>query len=280
MKQYYRVSTSQSVTPINNHTVCYQPQHPNTSAPQHFRTPKSPSPLTYITISTRHKQQIVVSSISKNCRSTFGQQNLINMPSTKENLIALDMRTSIWNQFFTIAPLIVVGSKEGDVYDLAPKHMATPLGLDNFFGFVCTPRHATYHNIKKEGFFTVSFPKPDEVVFASLAASPRYTGDGKQKNIITNLPTFPATKGDAPFLEQAYLFFECEHFKTVDGFGQHSLICGKIIAAYVDEAYLRVSEQDEQEMVFNAPLLAYLAHGRFAKVQQTLAFPFPKNFKN
>lgn len=195
-------------------------------------------------------------------------------------MIALDTKQPIWDHFFTVAPLVVIGTKEGDGYDLAPKHMATPLGQDNYFGFVCTPRHSTYHNVEREGCFTVSFPKPDQVILTSLAASPRCDEEVKEKPIMGGLPTFPAPAIDAPFLEQGYLFFECEHIKTVDGFGQHSLICGKIIGAFVNEEYLRVSERDELEMVFQSPLLAYLPYGRFAEIRETRAFPFPKDFKN
>ena len=197
-----------------------------------------------------------------------------------DHIITLDTSTPVWDQFFTIAPLVVIGTKEGDKYDLAPKHMATPLGQDNFFGFVCTPRHSTYHNVNKERSFTVSFPKPDQVVMASLAASPRCEGTQNQKLILENIPTYKAIKVDALFLKNSYLFLECEYLKTVDGFGNHSLICGKIIGAYVDQSYLRASEIDEQKLIYNSPLLAYLANGRFAEIKESLAFPYPKNFKN
>ncbi len=202
------------------------------------------------------------------------------MPLTKNNIITLDTNLPIWDHFFTVAPLVVIGTKEGRGYDLAPKHMATPLGQDNFFGFVCTPRHSTYHNVKKEGFFTASFPKPEQIVLTSLAASPRCGQNGNEKPTLRHLPTFPAPHIDALFVEEGYLYFECKHLKTVDGFGQHSLICGKITGAYVNEEYLRLSEKDEQDMVYQSPLLAYLAYGRFAEIKETRAFPFPKDFKN
>ena len=63
-----------------------------------------------------------------------------------------DIQQPIWDRFFSVSPLIIVGSKESketEGYDLAPKHMATSLGWDNYFGFVCTPRHKTYQNIQK-----------------------------------------------------------------------------------------------------------------------------------
>jgi len=60
------------------------------------------------------------------------------------NLIKLNTKESIWDHVFMIAPLIVVGTKEGENYDLAPKHMATPIGFSDFFAFICTPNHSTY----------------------------------------------------------------------------------------------------------------------------------------
>jgi hypothetical protein len=65
----------------------------------------------------------------------------------------------------------------------------------------------------------------------------------------------------------------------VDDFGNNSLITGKIIAAHVREDYLRVSEQDEFDLVARNPLLAYVADGRFANITTTHNFPYPKNFK-
>lgn len=201
------------------------------------------------------------------------------MTWNEKNVVSLDTSQYLWSHFYTVAPLVVIGTKEGDVYDMAPKHMATALGHDNYFGFVCTPRHSTYHNVKKEGSFTVSFPKPDQVVLTSLAASPRCGDEGNDKPIIPQLPMIKAPNIDAMFLKEGYLYFECAHDRTIDGFGDFSLICGKITGAYVDKDYKRISEQDEQTLVANSPLLAYLAYGRFAEIKDSKAFPFPKNFK-
>ena len=43
----------------------------------------------------------------------------------KRNIISLNTDKSIWDHFYTVAPLVVIGTKEGDGFDLAPKHMAT-----------------------------------------------------------------------------------------------------------------------------------------------------------
>jgi flavin reductase (DIM6/NTAB) family NADH-FMN oxidoreductase RutF len=80
-------------------------------------------------------------------------------------------------------------------------------------------------------------------------------------------------------IEEAYLYFECRHFKTVDGFGENCLITGEIIAAYAEPDFLRSSDLDDHELVHTSPLFAYLAPGRFAAIGHSNAYPFPANMK-
>lgn len=195
------------------------------------------------------------------------------------NWVSLDVAEPIWSHFFTVAPLVVIGTKEGDQYNMAPKHMVTALGHDNYFGFVCTPDHATYHNAKKEKAFSVSFVQPNQVLLASLAARPRCGEANDNNDIVHALPTVKASCIDALFIEEAYLYLECKLDRIVDGFGKFSLIAGEIIAAHVHPDALRVSEGDDGEMIHKSPLLAYLPYGRFAEIQRTQRFPFPKDFK-
>ncbi len=197
----------------------------------------------------------------------------------QSSIQSLDISVPIWDRVFTIAPLIIIGTKEGSSYDLAPKHMATPLGFGNYFGFVCTPRHATYHNVRQTGEFTVSFPVPDQIVHTSLSATPRAACITKSDAILQTLSMVRATTMDAPMIAGAYLYLECELFKIIDGFDDYSLITGTIKAAHIDRKYLRVSDQDEGAQINKHPLLAYLAQGRFARITETYNFPFPKDFK-
>lgn len=197
---------------------------------------------------------------------------------TENELVRLDLNQPVWERFFSVAPLIVVGTREPDgSYDLAPKHMAMPLGWENYFGFVCTPRHRTYQNIRREQVFTVSFPRPDQVVLTSLSAAPRCNDDSKPALAV--LPTFPASAIDGVFLQDAYLFLECELDRILDGFGDNSLIAGKVIAAHVQQQALRVFDRDDRDLLLQSPLLAYLPPGRFAKIEQSFSFPFHFGFK-
>lgn len=198
--------------------------------------------------------------------------------SMPTNVVALDTSVPVWEQFFCVAPLVLIGTCDTDgSLDLAPKHMVTPMGWQNYFGFVCTPRHSTFANIERSGEFTVSYPKPSQVLVASLAASPRC--EHGEKPVIDFLPTFPASIVGGGFIEDGYLYFECRHFKTVGGFGENCLITGEIIAAWADDAFLRHAEADDQETIHASPLFAYLPPGRFATIDRSNAFPFPDAMK-
>jgi flavin reductase (DIM6/NTAB) family NADH-FMN oxidoreductase RutF len=191
--------------------------------------------------------------------------------------LSLEVDHPLWDRFFTAAPLVVVGTREEDgSYDLAPKHMAGPLSWQSYFGFVCTPRHATYHNARREGAFTVSFPRPQQIVEASLAASPR--DESGAKPALAALPTVPARKVDGVLLADAHLLLECELDRVVDGFGDNSLIAGKVVAAYVDRDARRLDDRDDHETVARNPILVYLNPGRFATVSESHSFPFPGGF--
>ena len=189
----------------------------------------------------------------------------------------LDVARPIWDRFLWVSPLVVVGTvEEGGGIDLAPKHMATPLGWDNYFGFVCTPRHATYRNALREGSFAVSYPTPDQLVHASLAAEPRC--DTGEKVAMAALPTVSGDRVPAPLLRDAYLHLECALERIVDGFGVNALIVGRIVAARVREDALRHTERSDQELIATSPLIAYLPPGQYAHIDATHDFPLPEGF--
>jgi flavin reductase (DIM6/NTAB) family NADH-FMN oxidoreductase RutF len=193
------------------------------------------------------------------------------------SLIELPTEAPIWKRFFTIAPLVLVGTKEPDgSYDIAPKHMAMPLGWENYYCFACTHRHATYANARASGEFTVSFPLPEGVVASSLAASGREEG-GEKPNLAV-LTTFPASVVDGVLVEGCYLYLECTLDRIVDGFGRASLIVGRVAAAHADERALRLSERDDAETLAELPLLAYVSPGRFTRIEHADSFPFPARF--
>ena len=192
-------------------------------------------------------------------------------------LITLPVDRPIWERVFCVAPLVIVGSKEptGE-YDLAPKHMAMPLGWGNYFCFVCSPRHATYHNIRRHGAFTVSYPRVGEVIYTSLAAAPR--SEDQSKPSLLALPTLAASKVDGVLVTGCYLYLECSLHSMLDDFDSYSLIIGKIVAAAAHEDALRKQEIDDSDQIFRFPLLAYLQPGRIAEIRESTTFPLPEGF--
>lgn len=185
--------------------------------------------------------------------------------------------TPIWERAFFVHPLVIIGSLEanGDV-DFAPKHMVTPIGFGNWFTFVCTPRHSTYQNILRERCFTVSYPPPDRVLLASLAASPR--DDCCQKPSLSAVPKRPADKVRGMLIDNCPLYLECELDRIIDGFDAYSLIIGRIVAAQAKPEVLRDEDRDDEDMLEAQPLLAYIAPGRFSSISSTQGFPFPEGF--
>lgn len=194
-----------------------------------------------------------------------------------EPMIPLDVDYPVWERIFTVSPLVVIGTREDDRPNLAPKHMATPLGWRDHFGFVCTPEHSTYANARDREGFTVSYPGGDQVLVTTLTASPRCEGE-EPKPVLRSLPTGEADEVDAPFLRGAHLVLECRLDRIIDGFGDASLVVGRIVAARARRDALRSSDGADEETLHEAPLLAFLSPNRYAEVAAGHLFPLPEGF--
>ena len=53
---------------------------------------------------------------------------------------------------------------------------------------------------------------------------------------------------------------------------------GRVVAAQVREDALRSSERDDNDLIHEQALLAYLHPGRFCPVAESYSFPFPMDF--
>ena len=67
------------------------------------------------------------------------------------------------------------------------------------------------------------------------------TPEDTSKPSLLAFPTFPTSRIDGVFVQDAYAFLECRLERIIDGFGTNSLIVGRIIAAHVHEDVLRTS---------------------------------------
>lgn len=194
------------------------------------------------------------------------------------DVVTLQPDQPFFETVYTAFPLVIVGTREADGSgDLAPKHMAMPLGWSEHFGFVCTPAHATYRNAERTGAFTVSYPRPENVLEATLAAGPR--GSGGTKPSLEGIETTGAERVDAPVVADAYGVLECELDRVVDGFGENGLVAGSIVAKHVHTDAYRADDEEPEALLERAPVLTYLYPDRFASVDETQAFPFPEGFQ-
>lgn len=195
------------------------------------------------------------------------------IPAVRPTVVPLQVVTTLWTRCFSVAPLVLIGTKEGDGFDVAPKHMAMPLGWQNYYCFVCSPLHATYRNALEHRAFTVSFPDQELILETGLAASRRLSDSSKPS--LSALRIFPASVVDGVLVAGCTFFLECELDRVVDGFGENSLIAGRVVAAAAREDVLRHGEVDDADLLQSVGVLAYLHPGRFATVRESLAFPFP-----
>lgn len=197
---------------------------------------------------------------------------------SRQVLTELDLAGSPWEQIFTVAPMVIVGSLESSgELNLAPKHLAMPLGWGCHFGFICCEAHSTYHNIRRQGEFSVTYPLADEVVLTSLAASPR-DGDDTKPALLA-LPRLEPLRISTPLFASGYLFLECRLDRIIDGFGEHSLIAGEVVAARATRSARRLREVDEAEVVARTGLMSFLSPSRFTEIRESRSFPFPKGFR-
>lgn len=191
--------------------------------------------------------------------------------------VKLDLSRPVWDRFLMIAPLVIVGSREGEQIDFAPKHMVTPFGWENRIGFVCAPHHHTYQNIRRERSYTITYPQPADVLLASLSSSPRCSDDSKPA--LHAIPSFESDHVAGSYPENGSLFFGLELEQIIDGFGRNSLIIGQIVEAMAHPDALLVSEADDRKRLHDHPILAYVSPGYYAKVDRVDAFPFAEGWK-
>lgn len=196
----------------------------------------------------------------------------------EDDVVSIPLDESVFEKTFAAHSVVLIGTRDenGD-YNLAPKHMATPLGWSNYFGFVCSPDHRTFQNIERTGEFTVSYPRPEQILSVSLSAEPRDADDHKPD--LEQLETVRSTNVDADFIQESYIYLEC-HLETTSGqFGDNQFIAGEIIGQYVHRDVKRSPDRDDADIINENPVLCYLHPGRYAEIEDSQAFPFPDGFE-
>lgn len=191
----------------------------------------------------------------------------MSAPSEPSRYVELDADDGIWESFYTVAPLVLIGTIESDGSpDVAPKHQATALGHRSLFGFACSPTHATYRNAVATASFTVGYPPPGMVVAASLAAGPRDAVG--EKPTLDMLGLSPSRVVDGVLVDGCRVQLECRLERVVDDLDDSVLIVGRVVAALASQRALDSA----------TPLLAYVHPGRVASIHETKEFPYHRGF--
>ena len=195
---------------------------------------------------------------------------------TRDDLVTLGEDWPVWDRIFTVNPLVLIGTRERAADTISLRSIWRFPWAGRTTSGSSAPRVTRPTTTPDARVFTVSYPKPTQIVLASLSAT-RREGDGSKPGLYA-LRTFPASEVDGVFIEDAYLFLECVLDRIVDDFGENSLIAGRVVAAHVSEDYLRTSDRDDNDLIHDSQLIAYLSPGRYACVRDSNSFPFPANF--
>ena len=194
------------------------------------------------------------------------------MTALPSPLLSLELEQPIWDRFFTVAALVVIGTRNTDgSYDLFGTHQGYPLEPANLFAFLASPLETAVANALRERAFSVSFPRPQQVVEASIAAAA--ATDKGPHPLAAEIQTFPAQRIDAPLLSKAQLFLECQVDRVVEDLDDRVLVIGSLVAAHLDPDCRRLSDRDDADLLRRNPLLAFVAPGRVTAIAQTDAFP-------
>ena len=80
-------------------------------------------------------------------------------------------------------------------------------------------------------------------------------------------------------VEGCYLYLECRLERTLDELDGNSLLIGRVVAAHVHGDALRDEDREDNELIHDHPLFAYLYPARFAVIDRSQGFPLPAGFK-
>lgn len=137
------------------------------------------------------------------------------------------------------SPLVCVTSyKENGLPNATMQSWCTFSGSDGFhvlFSAVDRRTHM-FTSIMRSGQFVVNFPSRD--VFMRCVATIKNNNMDKDEITASGLTAVPASKVNAPMIQECFLNLECElaWSRELAPGGYHDVFCGKVIGVHMDEA--------------------------------------------
>ena len=129
-------------------------------------------------------------------------------------------------------PVTLVSSNWHGKNNVMPAAFVTPLSLDPpLLGVAISPKHHTYDMIRYSEQFALSIPGRRLLHHVQYLGS--VSGANVDKLELMKLPTFKATRVEAPLIEGCVAYIECGVMDTLRT-GDHVLFVGQVLAASAD----------------------------------------------
>lgn len=189
--------------------------------------------------------------------------------------ISLDSHTC----YFTVKPLILVTTVgPSGLPNVAPKTQNMNVGRnEEYFAFVCTPKHHTYQNVKAQGEFVVNYPGPD--LIRNVSASSQLA-ENVDEIALAGLTAIPSLVVKPPRIKECFAHLECKlvEFKELDNV---NIILGRVVArsASREVSFEREKAKANIRLLATHPLLAYVYPDHYTKINDAKEFVFPGNYK-
>ena len=144
------------------------------------------------------------------------------MEDAAQRAIPIPVERPIWGRFFTVAPLVIVGTVEGEGYDLAAEAHGDAARLGQLLLLRLQPRAPDPGQRRADGRLHGQLPAPGRDPRRQPRRPPRAPRTS-QSPALAAIRTFPAREVHGVLVEDSYLWLECELDRIVDGFGaQHA----------------------------------------------------------
>lgn len=151
-----------------------------------------------------------------------------------------------WKPLVTIKPLILVTTRSGKgVNNGAVKSLALQCSFEPYrYGFVCTPDHDTYKNIKETREFGINFPAPE--FEKNIMSFGRDFPEDIDEMMEAGIQVFYSEKGSVPLISDCYFSLECRLDQIID-WENSSLIIGRVYMGWANSDYIQKTDKEKLE---------------------------------
>jgi len=182
-------------------------------------------------------------------------------------------------RYFSVKPIVLVTTLgPSNIPNVAPKTQCMDVGRhEEYFAFVCTPKHHTYQNAKANKEFVANYPGPE--LIEEVSATSQFA-ENVDEVALAGLTGIPSLVVKPPRIRECRVHLECKVMEVKD-LDVASIILGKIVArsASQEVSFERGKAEESISLLLNHPLLAYVYPNHYTTIRAATEFIFPKNYK-